>query len=209
MRLLPAVLLLSLAAPAAPAPAHADEPRMVVSPAGGPPVVQVDRTDEPGVLSGTFTETIEARVRSVDLAKRQVTLHAGERVQVMNVGPEVKNLEKLERSDRVRIRVKAGLVLRTLAPGEPDLAPVVSKELKSTGTGDVLSGTEVMRARESMRVTSVDATTRVLTLVGTDKRTYEVKAGPGVALEGIKPGDRFTATYSAAMAVTMDPVYRE
>jgi hypothetical protein len=201
--------LLLLSAAFVPGFARGDDPRMAVSPSGGPPVVEVDRTDEAGVLSGTLTETLDARVRSVDLAKRQVTLHAGERVQVMNVGPEVKNLEKLERSDRVTIKVRAGLVLRALAPGEPDLAPVVSKERKDTGRGDVLSGTEVVRARESMRVTSVDPSARLLTLVGTDGRTYSVKAGPRVDFQAIRPGDRFTATYSAAMAVTLDPVYRE
>jgi hypothetical protein len=209
MRLLPAVALLSVFALLSSGPARAEDPRMAVSPAGGPPVVQVDRTDEPGVLSGTLSETIDARVRSVDLAKRQVTLSAGDRVQVMNVGPEVKNLEKLDRSDRVRIRVKAGLVLRTLAAGEKDVAPVVSKELKDTGRGEVLSGTEVVRTRESMRVTAVDPSARLLTLVGTDGRTYPVKAGPAVALDAIKVGDRFTATYSAAMAVEMNPVYKE
>lgn len=209
MRLTFAALVVSLSATLAPGLGRAADPRMAVSPAGGPPVVEVDKTDEAGVLSGTFTETLDARVRSVDLAKRQVTLHAGDRVQVMNVGPEVRNLEKLDRSDRVTIKVRAGLVLRVLAPGEPDVAPVVSKERKDTGRGDVLSGTEVVRARESMRVTAVDPTARILTLVGTDGRTYPVKAGPGVALPSIKPGDRFTATFSAAMAVTMDPVYRE
>jgi hypothetical protein len=200
-----AVAALLLACP----PARGADPRMDVSPAKGPPTVTVDKTNEPGVLSGSLTETMDARVRSVDLAKRQVTLHAGDRVETMTIGPEVKSLEKLERSDRVSIRARAGLVLRPRAAGEPDAAPEVSKERKNTSMGDELSGTEIVRARITMKVTAVDPGTRILTMAGSDQRTYSVKAGPGVALDAIKVGDGFNATWSAAMAVSVDPVYRE
>ena len=45
-----------------------------------------------------------------------------------------------------------------------------------------------------------------MTLKGTDGKTYAVKAGPNVALDRVKVGDKFTATYSSAMAVSVEPV---
>jgi hypothetical protein len=45
--------------------------------------------------------------------------------------------------------------------------------------------------------------------LGPDGKTYAVKAGPNVALDLVKVGDRFTATYSAATAVSVEPVNRK
>jgi len=36
-----------------------------------------------------------------------------------------------------------------------------------------------------------------------------VKAGEGVSLDRVKVGDRFRATYSAAMAVAVKPIHHE
>jgi hypothetical protein len=120
----------------------------------------------------------------------------------------VKNLERLQRGDRVEIRYRAGLVLR-LQAGADDAAPEVAKELKRTGRGDLLSGTETVRARLLLTVVAIDPASKVVTLEDADRRSYRVKAGEGVSLDRVKVGDRFRATYSAAMAVSVDPVYRE
>jgi len=205
---------LALAASAAllstPFTARGDDPRMVVHSQKAPPIITLDRTDEQGVVAGKFQDDLTAHVRSVDLAKREVTLSGpGGRVETMVAGPEVKNLEKLERGDRVEIRFRAGLVLRLQADGKEDIAPEVAKEIKNTGRGDVLSGTETVRARLTVTVVTIDPATKVVRLEDADKRTYHVKAGEGVSLDRVKVGDRFRATYSAAMAVSVNPVYRE
>ena len=47
------------------------------------------------------------------------------------------------------------------------------------------------------------------TLMVAGQPNRKVKAGEGVSLDRVKLGDRFRATYSAAMAVSVNPVYRE
>lgn len=206
-RLLAAIAVLTLFA--TPSTGRSEDAGMVVRRAKGPLPITVDPTDEEGVLSGKLVEDMAARVKSVDLTKREITLSgSGGRVETMKAGPEVKNLEKLERGDRVSIRYRGGLVLRPLAEGEAATSPDVKKDLKGTGQGDILSGTETVRARVTVTVAAIDPATRLVTLKGPEGKTVPVKMGPAVALDRFKVGDRFTATYSAAMAVAVQPIYK-
>ncbi len=193
----------------APALARPDDARMMVRPENAPPPVPLEPTDEPGVLSGKLSETITAHVRSVDLGKREVTLHGSDgKVESFVAGPEVKNLEKLERGDRVQLRFRGGLVLRPLAAGDA-VSPTVDKDTKRTGRGDTLSGVETVRARMAVTVVAVDPATRIVVLEGAEKRPVRVQLSDKIPLDRMKAGDRFTATWSAALAVSVDPVYRE
>jgi hypothetical protein len=204
-RALAAALASLLAAPVA---ARAEDPRMLVHPEKAP-AVPVDRTDEEGVLAGKRTESLTGHVRSVDLGKRQVVLRLPEdRVETIEVGPEVEHLERLERGDRVNLRYRVGLVLRPVAPGSSEAAAEVEKQIKRTGRGDVLSGTETVSARLGVAVAAVDAASRTVTLQDAGGRTYRAVLGPGVALDRVKVGDRFTATWSAAMALSVEPTGR-
>ena len=199
-----ALLLASLPARGEAPPARA------IQAVNAPPVVTLDRTDEKGVVSGGRTVDVMANVKAVDLTARTVTLRGPQgRVEIVKVGPEVTNLEKIEIGDRVRIRYREGLVLRVQAPGTPDVAPEKEKKVAKTGVGDVLSGNETVRVRETVAVTAIDAAARTVTLQRTGGKPHVVKAGPDVALDRVKVGDRFTATYSSATAVTVEPVHRK
>ncbi len=199
---------LCLALTSAATPAHAEDAQFAVRPENDAPVIVLLPTGEPGVVEGKFSTDVTARVHSIDLAKREVTLNVDGKKETMVAGPEVKNLEKLERGDRVRIRYRAGLVLRLQAPGKDDVKASVEKEVTPTGRGDVMSGVETVRARATLTVTAIDPATKVVTLAGPKGRTHAVKAGEGVSLDHVKVGDKVAATYSAAMAVSVDPTYK-
>lgn len=203
-----AVLALTVLLPT-PFAARGEDLGMALHPLQGNRVVTVEKTDEAGVYSGTRTEITSAHVRSVDLDRREVTLHDSDgKVEVAKAGPEVKNLEKLDRSDRVQMKFRGGLVLRRLAPGDPGAAPEVSKEMKDTGVGDVLAGVETVRGHFAGTVSAVDPSTRVFTITGKDGKPYSAKAGASVPVDGIRVGDRFAVTFSAALAVSVDPTYQ-
>jgi len=206
----PALAALVSALLFAPVPGRGEDPQMAIHPQKAPPSITLDRTDEKGVVSGGRVESMMAHVRSIDYTRREITLHGpGGRVETVEVGPEVKNLERIEVGDRVNIRYREGLVLRFQPPGREDAAPEVSKDVQRTGRGDVLSGTETVRARGTVTVTAIDAASRAVTLQGPGGKTHVVKAGPDVALDRVKVGDKFAATYSAAMALSVEPVRRE
>lgn len=200
-----AALLLAASIPAA---ARGDDPRPVLQPEGSPVPIVIDGTDEQGVVSGTRTGAVVAHVRAIDYGARELTLHAEDgRVQKFHVAPEVRNLERINVGDRVNLRFREGLVLRYQPPDREDVAPEARNETTPTGKGDVFSGTEVIRSRGTVTVTAVDPAARTTTLRGADGKVWVVKAGPGLGMEKVKVGDRFVATYSAALAVSVDPVY--
>ncbi|HET8725597.1 MAG TPA: hypothetical protein VFM53_15470 [Anaeromyxobacteraceae bacterium] len=203
--LLAAPLALLLCAPSA---SLADDPRPVLQPEGTPAPIVIDGTDEQGVVSGTRSGAVVAHVRAIDYAGRELTLHAEDgRVQKFHVAPEVRNLERINVGDRVNLRFREGLVLRYQPPGQEDATPEARNEVSPRGKGDVLSGTEVIRSRGTVTVTAVDPVARTTTFRGADGKVWVVKAGPGLGMEKVKVGDRFVATYSAALAVSVDPVY--
>jgi hypothetical protein len=201
--------LVALALLASPLLAAADDARMALRPDDGSPPITVDKVDAQGVFSGGTAGSVTGNVRSIDRAARKVVLHAGDRVETLDVGPEVKNLERLNVGDRVSIRYRVGLVLHPLAAGEVADPPEASKQGKRTGTGDVLSGSEVVRGRTVATVETVDAATRSVTLKAADGAVVHLKVAPGLPLDRFQAGGRFRATYSAGMAATVDPVYRD
>ncbi len=203
----PALTALLLTAAIA-ATARADDPRPVLQPEGTQVPIVIDGTDEQGVVSGTRTGAVVAHVRAIDYGGRELTLHAEDgRVQKFHVAPEVRNLERINVGDRVNLRFREGLVLRYQPAGQEDATPEARNEVTPRGKGDVLAGTEVIRTRGTVTVTAVDPAARTTTLRGSDGKVWVVKAGPGLGMEKVKVGDRFIATYSAALAVSVDPVY--
>jgi hypothetical protein len=190
--------------------ARADDPSMALQPKKGPAPIPVEKTKEQGVVSGGRIGEMTAHVKAIDLAKREVTLRGPEgRVETVVAGPEVKNLERLEVGDRVNIRFREGLVLRLQPPGAGDVAAEGSEKVERTGRGDVSAGVETTRARATVTVAAIDLASRVVTLQSAEGKTYVVKVGPDIALERVKVGDRFTATYSAALAVSVEPVHAD
>jgi hypothetical protein len=199
----------ALALLAAPLLARPDEGRMAIRRDEGSPPITVDKVDAQGVISGGTAGNVTGSVRSIDRGARKVVLHAWERVETIDVGPEVKNLEKLNPGDRVSIRYRVGLVLHPLAAGEAADPPEASRQDRKTGSGDVLSGTEMLRGRTVATVESVDATGRSVTMKTSEGTVLHLKVAADVPLDRFKAGDRFRATYSAALAATVDPVYRD
>lgn len=202
-------LAAALALLAFPLLARADDGRMTIRRDDGSPPITVDKVDAQGVISGGTAGSVTGNVRSIDRAARKVVLHAGDRVETLDVGPEVKNLEKLNVGDRVSIRYRVGLVLHPLAAGEVADPPEASRQGKKTGAGDVLSGNEIVRGRTVATVESVDAANRTVTLTTPDGPPVHLKVAGGVPLDAFKTGSRFRATYSAGLAATVDPVYRD
>jgi hypothetical protein len=195
---------------AASLPAHGDDTGKVLQPKKAPPPIPIEKTNEQGVVSGSRMVNLTANVKAIDLAKREVTLRGPEgRVETVVAGPEVKNLERLEVGDRVKIRFREGLVLRWQPAEREDVAPEASEKIQRTGMGDVAAGTETRRARATVTVAAIDAASRVVRLTGADGRSYVVKVAPDIALDRVKVGDKLTATYSAALAVSVEPVHAE
>jgi hypothetical protein len=175
-----ALLSLSLAA----APARAAEPA----------AVEVKPTGTKGQAAAERTETFTATVKAVDAAARTVTLEwKGGQTGAFQVGPEVKGLGEVRAGDTVRIDVVQRLQLEVQAKGSPNVPLTV-------GSG----ATGVTGIQGTVMVTGVDRSRRLVRFQDAAGATYEVKAGPGLALEQLEAGERLLATFVEAMAVKLE-----
>lgn len=171
--------------------------------------ITLRKTKEPGVVSGSRVEVLTANVKSIDLGKREVQLRLSDgKVATIKVGPEVTNLESVERGDRVSLEYKTGLVLRMQAVDREDVKPETSSDVQRSKMGGVLSGAQFARFRGTVKILSIDEVSRIVTLEGPSAKTYVVKVAPDVPLERVKVGDKLIATFNAAIAVSVKPTYK-
>lgn len=56
-----------------------------------------------------------------------------------------------------------------------------------------------------MTITKIDAKTRLVTMTGPEGRKFKVAAGPDIALEKLKVGDKVVAEYTEMVAVAVEP----
>jgi Cu/Ag efflux protein CusF len=168
-------------------------------PAAKPAPIEVTSTGTPGQASAVRSQTLNATVRSVDVAGRSVTLDWQDGgTGTFQVGPQVKQFDDLFAGDAVRIDVEEQLLLELQPPGAASVPYTV------TGTGAAAAaptGVGATGIQVTVAVTKVDVTARLVTFVDPAGASYDVKAGPALRIEALKPGDRLLATYVQAVAV--------
>jgi Cu/Ag efflux protein CusF len=163
-------------------PVHADD------------VVEVKATGTPGQAAAERILSFTATVKAVDVKARTVTLAwRGGETGAFKVGPEVKGLGDLRPGDAVLLDVAQQLTLEVQLPGSPSVPLAVAG---GDGAAVGLQGT--------VTVTAVDLPSRKVTFQDSAGSTYEVKAGPGLAAEKLKKGDRLLATFVEAIAVRLE-----
>ena len=159
----------------------------------------------PGKGAAARLTTITASVEAVDAANRTVTLKGPRgNVHTLPVGPQVKNFDKIKVGDRVAVRYYEALSLELKKGGSG-----IRERSEREGTAQAKPG-EQPAAGAARQVTAVadvvavDAKRQVITLRG-PKRTVELKVRDPKQLELVKVGDQVDATYTEALAVSVEP----
>ena len=160
--------------------------------AAEPAAVEVKPTGTKGQASAERTESFTATVKAVDPAAHSVTLEwPGGRTGALHVSRDL-TLDQLRPGDTVRIDVVQTLLLEVQAQGTQSVPLTAGSSPNATG----IQGT--------VFVTGVDRAKRIVTFRDSAGATYEVKAGTGVPLEKLEPGQRLLATFVEAMAVRVE-----
>lgn len=172
-------------------------------PAQGP--VEVSNTGTPGQAEVTRTRTDTAVVMAVDTKNRIVTLkdEKGESF-ALSVPPAVRRLDEVAVGDKVVVEFRDGLVLE-VQPADAANVPVTAVVVHSRAGEDQAPGAAVTAGvQATVVVSTIDMSSRVVTMQVPGGDTYQVKAGKNIKLEALKVGDRLLATYVAAAAVRLD-----
>jgi Cu/Ag efflux protein CusF len=166
----------------------------------------VYKSSKAGTVAGGRAEQLTATVTAIDLATRKVTLKGAKGVEeTIRAGDEVKNLDQVKVGDRVVVTFSQGLVLYMLAPGAKAAEPSAVVSGEAAAIGQKPAGDVKATVRGTVTIAAIDMKTRVVTLVGPQGRQFKVQAGPEVAIEKVKVGDKVNAEYTEAVAVAVTP----
>jgi len=169
-----------------------------------PPSVVSTTTEGQGSLVQRNMVTATAVVTRIDQDRRLVTLRGPNgKTQTIKVGDEVKNLPQVRRGDHVVVRYYESLALELKKPGrlEPARA-VVGAGIAAPG--QMPAGASVETVTVTARIIKIDRANQTVTLKGPKGKVVTVDVDDPKRLERLRPGDRVQATYTEALAISVE-----
>lgn len=187
---------ITLLAAALAATAYAQQP----APVGGVAVAS-----EPGKAAVVGAVEISAQVVAIDKATRTVTLK-GPKGKVVDIvaGEQVKNFDQIKVGDLVIVKFVEALTLE-LKPGGGQIRERIEREnMASAKPGDPPAAVAGRTVTVIADVIGIDAAKQTVKLRG-PKRTVDLKVRDPNQLKLIKVGDQVEATFTEAVAVSVEP----
>ena len=177
-------------------------PTFAQQPATGGTVV----TSEPGKASIARAAEVSARVVGIDKATRTVTLK-GAKGNVVDIvaGDEVKNFDQIRLGDMVVARYVQALTLelRKTKGGSGDA--VVKEGVARAQPGERPAGAVARQVTVIADVIGVDPKKKTITLKGPKGNVVELDVQNPDQFKVVKKGDQVEATYSEALALSVEP----
>jgi len=168
--------------------------------------MEVKSTGTTGKVAGSRSHTVTASVKALDVTSREITLEeAHGKTETFKVGPEVRNLDQVHVGDKVVVKYVQGLMMQMQAPGEAPVEPTAVVAAGRAEPGEKPAAGIAAGIQATVTITAIDMKNRMVVFEGPNGNLYQVKAGPKVHLEKAKVGDKLVATYTEAMAVTVEP----
>jgi len=160
---------------------------------------------EPGKVTVAEAVRITASVEALDKAKRLVTLKGPEgNTFVVQAGPEVKNFDQIKVGDLVVARYVEALTLE-LKPGGGQIRERTERENAVVAKPGQAPGAAVGRSVTVIAdVMSLDAAKQTVRLRG-PQRTVDLKVRDPNQFKLIKVGDQVEATFTEAVALSVEP----
>jgi hypothetical protein len=160
-------------------------------------------TIEPGVAGGTIEKnvTVSAKVKSVDAAKRTVTLVDNDgNLSKFAVGPEVQNLDQLHKGDTVTATLKERLEVYVRS-GSEEANEAYAAALAAAPKGAKPGAMIAEHYQTIATVSAIDAGTRKATLEFSDGSTEVFPVREDVDLSQYKVGDKVIIHVTSALSV--------
>ena len=159
----------------------------------------------PGKAAAANVVEVTASVQAVNKATREVTIKGPHgRVETVTAGPEVKNFDQIKAGDKVALRYVEALSLELKKGGT---APVARTDSAMGGTakpGEKPAAGVGRQIHVTANVVAVDAATQTVSLKG-PKQTVDLHVGDPEQFKLVKVGDQVEATYTEAVALSVEP----
>jgi len=161
---------------------------------------------EPGKAAMAEAVEISATVQAIDKANRLVTLKGPKgNTVVVEAGPEVRNFDQIKVGDKVVARYVEALTLE-LKKGSGGIRERVERDGAARAKPGEKPGAAVGRQVTVVAdVIAVDAAKQTIRLRGV-KRTIDLKVRNPEQFKLVKVGDQVEATFTEAVALSVEPV---
>jgi len=181
----------------------------VISLAAGTALAQtgaaVAAKSDPGKVSMAEAVRMAATVEAIDKDKRLVTLKGPEGNSfVVQAGAEVRNFDQIKVGDQVVVRYIEALTLELKKGGGGVRERVEREGAARAKPGEKPAGIVGREVTVVADVVSVDAAKQTVRLRG-PSRTVDLKVKDPAQLKMIKAGDQVEATFTEALAISVEP----
>ena len=159
----------------------------------------------PGAGAVAQTVKVTATITTIDRAKREVTVKGPQgREVVLFAGPEVKNFAQMKVGDQVTAEYVEALTLELKKGGGKTVGMTGKEGAKGAKAGERPAGAAGRQVTVIADVVGVDSATQTVTLRG-PKRTVDLKVRDPEQFKLMAKGDQVEATYTEAMALSVQP----
>ncbi len=159
----------------------------------------------PGVAGAARTAEITATITAIDAKTREVTLKGPQgNEKTVTAGPEVKNFAQMKVGDQVRMQFVEALVLELKKGSTAPVGRVDEDAAQGAKPGERPAGIVGRRVTIVAEVVALDAATQSVTLRG-PKRTVTLDVQDPAQFALMAKGDRVEATYTEAVAISVEP----
>jgi hypothetical protein len=163
----------------------------------------------PGMAAGAHVATVSAKVVALDKDKRLVTLQGplGNQFRVV-AGKEVRNFDQIKVGDELVVTHAEALTLELKKGGDGIRERVESQGAARSPAGARPGMAELNRVSIVANVVGLNARTQTVTLRGVE-HTLDLRVPDKNQFKLIKVGDQVQATYTEAVAVSMEPATKK
>jgi Cu/Ag efflux protein CusF len=148
---------------------------------------------------------ITASVQAVNKATREVTIKGPRgHVETVVAGPEVKNFDQIKVGDKVVLRYVEALSLELKKGGTAPAARTDSAMGATAKPGEKPAAGVGRQIHVTANVVAVDAATQTVSLKG-PKQTVDLHVADPAQFKLVKVGDQVEATYTEAVALSVEP----
>ena len=160
----------------------------------------------PGTGTITNAVSISASVEAIDKAQRTVTLKGPKgNVKTVTAGPDVRNFDQIKVGDMVVVRYLESLTLTLKKDGKELVSKSEVTDAARAKAGEKPGAIAGRQVEVTANVIAVDAASQTVMLKG-PQRTVDLRIADPKQFELVKVGDQVQATYTEALALSVEPV---
>ena len=160
----------------------------------------------PGKGAAMAVVTASAKVEAIDAATRTVKLKMpnGETRSVV-AGDEVRNFDKIKVGDTVNMKYAEALTLELKKDGKAVVGRTESSSMERAKPGEKPAAVIKREVTAVVDVMNVDAAKKIVTVKTASGEMVDLPVQDPAQLKLVKKGDKVQATYTQALAISLEP----